>query len=66
MNRRLCRYAASSLAVLAIGCEDQPPSPPPAAVPGPTTAAPAPAPASKRAARADVPALGPSLTPLKD
>ncbi|HEY2154489.1 MAG TPA: hypothetical protein VGH33_02590 [Isosphaeraceae bacterium] len=62
MNRRLCRYVASGLAVLAIGCEGQSPSPPPAPAPGPAATAPA----SKRPARGDTPTLGPSLTPLKD
>ncbi len=62
MNRRVCRYLASILVLLAVGCEDQPPNPPPSLAPGAATAAPA----SKRAARGDVPALGPSLTPLKD
>lgn len=64
MNRRLCRYAASGLAVLAIGCESQPASPTPAPAPSPSAAAPGPA--SRKAARGDVPTLGPSLAPQKD
>ena len=64
MKRHLCRYAASSLAVLAIGCEGKPTTPPSSPAPSPAASAPAPAP--KPGARGEVARPGPSTAPLKD